>query len=72
VVGVLCGTGAATTGISAGDVITGADGRQVVSPDALTAIVDGCRPGTVMSVTWVSTAGIVRTSRVRLGPAPAV
>jgi len=72
VLGVLCGTGAATAGIAAGDVITAADGRQVESPDALTAIVGGCRPGTVVPVTWVSTAGISRTSRIRLSQAPAV
>ena len=72
VVGVLCGTGAATAGIAAGDVITVVDGHQVKSPDALTDIVGGSRPGTVMSVTWVSTAGVSRTSRIRLGPAPAV
>jgi S1-C subfamily serine protease len=53
-------------------VITAADGRQVDSPGALTAIVGGCRPGTVVPVTWVSTAGTSRTSRIRLGQAPAV
>jgi S1-C subfamily serine protease len=72
VVGVLCGTGAATAGIAAGDVITSANGHQVESPGALTAIVAGCRPGTVVPVTWVSTAGLARTSRIRLGQAPAV
>jgi S1-C subfamily serine protease len=71
VVGVLCGTGAATAGIAAGDVITTADGHQIQSPAALTAIVAGCQPGTVVPVTWVSTAGLIRTSRIRLGPAPA-
>jgi S1-C subfamily serine protease len=72
VVGVLCGTGAATAGIAAGDVITTANGHQVESPGALTAIVAGCRPGTVVPVTWVSTAGLARTSRIRLSQAPAV
>ena len=69
-VGVLCGTGAASAGITAGDVITIADGHQVQSPDALTAIVAGCPPGTVVPVTWVSTAGMSRTSRIRLEPGP--
>jgi S1-C subfamily serine protease len=71
VVGVLCGTGAATAGIAPGDVMTTADGHQVQSPDALTTIVAGCRPGTVVPVTWVSRAGRARTARIRLGPAPA-
>ena len=72
VVGVLCGTGAATAGIGPGDVITAADGHPVKSPDALTAAMDAIRPGTVIPVTWVSTTGGTRTSRIRLGPAPAV
>jgi S1-C subfamily serine protease len=72
VVGVLCGTGAATAGIAAGDVITAAEGHHVESPSALSAVTGAIRPGTVISVTWVSTTGVTRTSRIRLGPAPAV
>jgi S1-C subfamily serine protease len=72
VLGVLCGTGAATAGIAPGDVITAAAGRRVASPDALAAIVSGGRPGSMMSVTWVSTRGTARTSRIRLSPAPAL
>jgi S1-C subfamily serine protease len=72
VIGVLCGTGAATAGIAAGDVITAAGGRLVASPDALTTIVTGGRPGSVMSVTWVSTSGIAHTTRVKLSAAPAL
>ncbi|MGH3250942.1 MAG: S1C family serine protease [Trebonia sp.] len=71
VVGVLCGTGAATAGIGAGDVITAADGHRVDSPDALLAIVGRCRPGAVVPVTWAGLAGISRTAPIRLGPAPA-
>ena len=72
VLGVLCGTGAAAAGIAAGEVITAAAGRRVASPDALSAIVSGGRPGSMMSVTWVSTRGTARTSRIRLSPAPAL
>jgi S1-C subfamily serine protease len=72
VYGVLCGTGAATAGISAGDVITGADGRHIVSPRTLTALLRSSRPGAVISVTWVSTSGASRTARVRLSQAPAI
>jgi S1-C subfamily serine protease len=72
VLGVLCGTGAATAGIAAGDVITAAAGRRVASSDALSAIVSGGRPDSMMSVTWVSTRGTARTSRIRLSPAPAL
>jgi S1-C subfamily serine protease len=72
VIGVLCGTGAATAGITSGDVITAADGRRVTSPDGLTAIVNGRQPGSVVSVTWVSRSGVSRTSQVRLSAAPAI
>ncbi len=70
--GVLCGTAADAAGLTAGDVIIMADGRAISSPDALTAIIDACRPGTVVTVTWVSPADATRTSRVRLDAAPAV
>ena len=70
--GVLCGTGAARAGIAPGDVITAAAGHPVSSPDALTAIVNGCRPGTAVRVTWTDVAGARRTSLVLLAAAPAV
>jgi S1-C subfamily serine protease len=70
--GVLCGTAADAAGITAGDVIIMVDGRAISSPDALTAIVNACRPGTVVEVTWVSPADETRTSRIRLDAAPAV
>jgi S1-C subfamily serine protease len=70
--GVLCGTAADAAGLTAGDVIITADGHAVSSPDALTAIVNACRPGSVVEITWVSPTDATRTSRVRLDPAPAV
>ena len=70
--GVLCGTGAAAAGITAGDVITEVAGHPVSSPDALTVIVTAYRPGTLVPVTWVSTAGTTKTSMVSLDVAPAV
>jgi S1-C subfamily serine protease len=72
VIGVLCGTGAASAGIASGDVITEAAGRHIGSPNELTAIVNGSRPGSVVSVTWVSRSGTLRTSQVRLSAAPAI
>jgi len=72
VYGVLCGTGAAMAGITAGDVITAADGRQIVSSRALTTLVSTCAPGTVISVTWVAATGAARTAEIRLTSAPAV
>lgn len=72
VIGVLCGTGAASAGIASGDVITEAAGRRIRSSNELTAIVNGSRPGSVLSVTWVSRSGTLRTSQVRLSAAPAI
>jgi S1-C subfamily serine protease len=72
VVGVLCGTGAATAGIASGDVITAANGEPVSSSGALTAVISESPPGTLVPVTWVSPGGKARTSVIRLGTAPAV
>jgi S1-C subfamily serine protease len=72
VIGVLCGTGAASAGIASGDVITEAAGRRIGSSNELTAVVNGSRPGSVVSVTWVSRSGTLRTSQVRLSAAPAI
>lgn len=71
VAGVLCGTGAAAAGITAGDVIVAVAGHKVSSPDALTAIVSACHPGALVSVTWVATSGATRTSMILIDPAPA-
>jgi S1-C subfamily serine protease len=69
--GVLCGTAADAAGLAAGDVIIAADGRAVSSPDALTAIVNACPPGSVVEVTWVSPTDATSTARVTLDPGPA-
>lgn len=69
--GVLCGTGAAAAGITAGDVIVAVAGHAVSSPDALTAVVSACHPGTTVTVTWVATSGAIRTSMISIDPAPA-
>jgi S1-C subfamily serine protease len=69
---VLCGSPAAAAGISAGDVITAADGRAIASARALTSLISTSRPGTVISVTWVAATGSRRTALIRLTQAPAV
>src|SRR6185437_3046158 len=62
VVGVLCGTGAATAGIAPGDVITTVNGHQIDSASALTGLVNRYRPGRVLRVTWITTSGGTRTA----------
>ena len=71
VVGVLCGTPAAASGLTAGDVIVRAAGRTVPSPDALGSIVAGCEPGTELLVTWVDLGGSTRDTLIRVASAPA-
>jgi S1-C subfamily serine protease len=71
VVGVLCGTGAATAGIGPGDVITTVNRHQIDSASALTSLVNRYPPGRILRVTWVTTAGGTRTATITLTPAPA-
>jgi S1-C subfamily serine protease len=68
--GVLCGTPAATSGLTAGDVIVRAAARPVPSPGALRSIVAGCEPGTELLVTWVN-LGSTRDTLIRVASAPA-
>jgi S1-C subfamily serine protease len=66
VLGSLCGTPAASAGLIAGDVITAVDGRAVTSPNSLSAILQGYRPGVTVSVTWVDTSGNRHISNMNL------
>ena len=66
ILGALCNTPAASAGITAGDVITGVGGHAVTSPDSLSAVLQGYRPGVTVSITWVDTSGANHTSSLRL------
>jgi S1-C subfamily serine protease len=70
VLGDLCSTPAASAGITAGDVITAVNGKAVGSPDSLTAILQGYRPGNTVSVTWVDTSGQQHVGNLDLIEAP--
>jgi S1-C subfamily serine protease len=70
VLGALCGTPANSANISAGDVITAVNGSTVTSPDSLTKILSGYRPGTTISVSWEDTAGQQHVSKLDLIAAP--
>ncbi|MGO8894117.1 MAG: S1C family serine protease [Streptosporangiaceae bacterium] len=69
--GVLCGTPAATAGLSAGDVITSLGGKAVTSPGSLTVIVSRYRPGSKAPLAWVSPGGSRHTAVVTLDAGPA-
>ncbi len=68
--GVICGSPAATAGITGGSVITSVNGKQAGSPSNLTGILARFRPGDTVSVTWTSPSGHQSTTRVRLAQGP--
>ena len=66
ILGSLCNTPAASVGLTAGDVITAVDGHAVTSPNSLSTILQGYRPGVTVSVTWVDTSGGRHVSQMNL------
>jgi putative serine protease PepD len=67
VVGVVNDSPAAAAGLSAGDLVTRADGQPVGSADALIAAVESKAPSTRMNLDIVGPAGNHRTVQVVLG-----
>jgi S1-C subfamily serine protease len=68
--GTICGSPAASAGMTGGAVITAVNGQPVTSPDDLTAILARFHPGQVIPVTWVSPSGQRTTSSLHLGAGP--
>jgi S1-C subfamily serine protease len=68
--GTVCGSPAASAGMTGGSVITAVDGTPVTSPDDLTSILARFRPGTPISVTWTSPSGKQATSSLHLTAGP--
>jgi S1-C subfamily serine protease len=56
--------------MTGGSVITAVNGTTVTSPDDLTSILAGSRPGTAISVTWTSPLGKQATSSLHLTAGP--
>jgi S1-C subfamily serine protease len=69
--GVLCGTAAAATGLTGGDVITVVNGQAITTPGSLTMAMSKFRPGARVSIGWVSVNGQRKAVTVTLGAAPA-
>ena len=63
--GTICGSPAASAGMTAGSVITAVDGQAVGSPDDFAGILARFRPGSTISISWVSPAGQPTTSSLR-------
>jgi S1-C subfamily serine protease len=70
IVGTICGSPAASAGMTAGAVITAVNGQAVGSPDDLTGILSRFHPGDTISVTWVSPSGQRSTSSLHLTAGP--
>ena len=68
--GAICGSPAASAGITGGAVFTAVNGQAIGSPDNLTSILTRFRPGQTISVTWVSPSAKRTTSRLRLTAGP--
>jgi S1-C subfamily serine protease len=70
IIGTICGSPAASAGMTGGVVITAVNGRAVGSPDDLSGILSRFHPGDTISVTWVSPSGQRSTSSLRLTAGP--
>jgi S1-C subfamily serine protease len=70
ILGVICGGPATGVGITAGSVITAVNGQAIGGPDDLTSVVSKFRPGTTISVTWISPSGQRNTSSLKLTSGP--
>jgi S1-C subfamily serine protease len=71
VAGVVSGAPAANAGISAGDVITSVDGKDIASADALSSALAAYAPGDHVTVTWTGVDGSEQTVTATLAAGPA-
>jgi len=70
ILGTVCGGPAAAAGMTAGSVITAVNGQAIGSPESLTGAVSKFRPGSTISVTWVSPSGHRSVSSIALTAGP--
>ena len=68
--GTICGSPAASAGMTGGAVITAVNGQAVGSPDNFASIMTRFHPGDTISVTWVSPSGQRTTSSLHLTAGP--
>jgi S1-C subfamily serine protease len=68
--GTICGSAAASAGLSGGSVITSVNGQPTPSPASLTAVMAKLHPGDTVSIAWVSPSGQHTTSRLTLAAGP--
>ena len=70
VIGTICGSPAATAGVTAGSVVTSVNGQAVGAPQTLHGALGKFRPGATVSLTWVTPSGQHKTANVTLTAGP--
>ena len=70
VIGTICGSPAAGAGVTAGSVITSVNGQAVGAPQSLHTQIAKYRPGSTVSLTWVTPSGQHKTASVTLTAGP--
>jgi len=68
--GTICGSPAASAGMTGGAVITAVNGQAVGSPDDFAKLMTRFHPGNTISVTWVGPSGQRTTSSLHLTAGP--
>jgi S1-C subfamily serine protease len=68
--GVICGSPAASAGMTGGAVITAVNGKSVGTPDQLESILATFRPGNTVTITWMNLNGQTTTSTLHLVAGP--
>ena len=68
--GTICGSPAASVGMTGGAVITAVNGQAVGSPDDFAKLMTRFHPGDTISVTWVGPSGQRTTSSLHLTAGP--
>ncbi len=70
IVSVISGSPASRAGLAEGDIITALFGHSVSSPNSLTTILEGTKPGTSVPLSYVNPSGAQHTVTVHLGSGP--
>ncbi len=70
VVGTICGSPAASAGMTAGSVITSVSGQTVGAPQTVHNALSKFRPGDTVSLTWVTPSGQHKTANMTLTQGP--
>ena len=71
IAGVLSGSPAAGSGLTAGDVITAVGGQSVTSSSQIQSILGAYHPGNKVSISWTDASGQSQTATVTLASGPA-